>query len=246
VIRSERAGSESFLNEVSAAVWSVNSNLPLASVRTMQEVYDQSMARISFTLVMLGIAGAMALVLGIIGIYGVMSYTVAQRKREIGVRLALGAQGADVLQMVLKQGARLTLLGVAIGVVAAFGLTRLMTHLLFGVAAHDPLTFVAVAVLLLLIALSACYIPARRATRVNPVVKYPKGTFLETWDSKREVKAAPQCTRLVLAAECSSLQLGVGFGSFHECGFRRLAAVTARMAWTISQAATPSSLCPLI
>jgi ABC-type antimicrobial peptide transport system permease subunit len=170
VIRSERAGSESFLNEVNAAVWSVNSNLPLASVRTMQEVYDQSMARISFTLVMLGIAGAMALALGIIGIYGVMSYTVAQRKREIGVRLALGAQGADVLQMVLKQGARLTLLGVAIGVVAAFGLTRLMTHLLFGVAAHDPLTFVAVAVLLLLIALSACYIPARRATRVNPVV----------------------------------------------------------------------------
>jgi predicted permease len=170
VIRSERAGSESFLNEVNAAVWSVNSNLPLASVRTMQEVYDQSMARISFTLVMLGIAGAMALALGIIGIYGVMSYTVAQRKREIGVRLALGAQGADVLQMVLKQGARLTLLGVAIGVVAAFGLTRLMTHLLFGVAAHDPLTFVAVAVLLLLIALSACYIPARRATRVNPVL----------------------------------------------------------------------------
>jgi predicted permease len=170
VIRSERAGTESFLNELRAAVWSVNSNLPLASVRTMEEVYDKSIARISFTLVMLGIAGAMALALGIIGIYGVMSYTVSQRKREIGIRLALGAQGGNVLQMVLKQGAKLTLVGVAIGIGAAFGLTRLMSHLLFGVAAHDPLTFVAVAALLLLIALLACYIPARRAALVNPMV----------------------------------------------------------------------------
>jgi len=170
VIRSERAATESFMNEVRAAVWSVNSNLPLASVRTMEEVYDKSIARISFTLVMLGIAGAMALALGIIGIYGVMSYTVSQRKREIGIRLALGAQSGNVLQMVLKQGAKLTLVGVAIGIGAAFGLTRLMTHLLFGVAAHDPLTFVAVAALLLLIALLACYIPARRAALVNPMV----------------------------------------------------------------------------
>ena len=170
VIRSERAGTESFLNELRAAVWSVNSNLPLASVRTMEEVYDKSIARISFTLVMLGIAGAMALALGIIGIYGVMSYTVSQRKRELGIRLALGAQGGNVLQMVLKQGAKLTLVGVAIGIGAAFGLTRLMSHLLFGVAAHDPLTFVAVAALLLLIALLACYIPARRAALVNPMV----------------------------------------------------------------------------
>ena len=170
VIRSERAATESFMNEVRAAVWSVNSNLPLASMRTMEEVYDKSIARISFTLVMLGIAGAMALALGIIGIYGVMSYTVSQRKREIGIRLALGAQSGNVLQMVLKQGAKLTLVGVAIGIGAAFGLTRLMTHLLFGVAAHDPLTFVAVAALLLLIALLACYIPARRAALVNPIV----------------------------------------------------------------------------
>jgi predicted permease len=170
VIRSERAATESFMNEVRAAVWSVNSNLPLASVRTMEEVYDKSIARISFTLVMLGIAGAMALALGIIGIYGVMSYTVSQRKREIGIRLALGAQSGNVLQMVLKQGAKLTLVGVAIGIGAAFGLTRLMTHLLFGVAAHDPLTFVAVAALLLLIAFLACYIPARRAALVNPMV----------------------------------------------------------------------------
>jgi predicted permease len=169
VIRSERAGTESFLDEVHAAVWSVNSNLPLASVRTMGEVYDKSIARISFTLVMLGIAGAMALALGIIGIYGVMSYTVSQRQREIGIRLALGAQRGHVLQMVLQQGTKLALMGVAIGIGAGLGLTRLMTHLLFGVTGHDPLTFAAVSGLLILVALLACYIPARRATLVNPV-----------------------------------------------------------------------------
>jgi predicted permease len=170
VARSERAGTEGFLNEVRQAVWSVNSNLPLASVRTMQEVYDKSVSRTSFTLVMLGIAGAMALTLGIIGIYGVISYTVSQRKREIGIRLALGAQGGDVLQMVLKQGTKLALVGVVIGIGAAFGLTRLMTNLLFGVTAHDPMTFAAVAALLVLVALLACYIPARRATLVDPIV----------------------------------------------------------------------------
>jgi predicted permease len=170
VIRSERVGTEGFLNEVRQAVWSVNSNLPLASVRTMQEVYDKSLARTSFTLVMLGIAGVMALALGIIGIYGVMSYTVSQRQREIGIRLALGAQGRDVLQMVLTQGTKLVLVGVAIGIGAAFGLTRLMRNLLFGVTAHDPLTFAAVSALLILVALLACYIPARRAILVDPVV----------------------------------------------------------------------------
>jgi predicted permease len=170
VIRSDRAGMESFLTEVRAAVQSVNSDLPLASLRTMQEVYDQSVAQTSFTLVMLGIAGTMALTLGIIGIYGVMSYTVSQRKREIGIRLALGAQGGDVLKIVLRQGTKLALLGVVIGIAAALALTRLMTNLLFGVTAHDPLTFVAVAALLILVALLACYIPARRATLVDPIV----------------------------------------------------------------------------
>jgi predicted permease len=170
VIRSERAGTQSFLNEMRQAVWSVNSSLPLASVRTMQEVYEKSVARTSFTLVMLGIAGAMALVLGIIGIYGVISYVVSQRHREIGIRLALGAQQGDVLEMVLRQGAGMALVGVAIGICAAFGLTRLMHNLLFGVTAHDPVTFAAVAVLLILIALLACYIPARRAMRVDPIV----------------------------------------------------------------------------
>jgi predicted permease len=170
VIRSDRAGTQSFLNEVRQAVWSVNSNLPLASVRTMEDVYGKSMARTSFTLVMLGIAGAMALALGIIGIYGVISYTVSQRKREIGIRLALGAQSGDVVGMVLRQGAKLALVGVCIGVAAALVLARLMTSLLFGVTAHDPLTFAAVATLLVLIALVACYIPARRAMKVDPMV----------------------------------------------------------------------------
>jgi len=170
VIRSDRAGTESFLTEVRAAVQSANSDLPLASVRTMQEVYDQSVAQTSFTLVMLGIAGTMALTLGIIGMYGVMSYTVSQRKREIGIRLALGAQGGDVLKIVLRQGTKLALVGVVIGIAAALALTRLMTNLLFGVTAHDPVTFVAVAALLVLVALLACYIPARRAALVDPIV----------------------------------------------------------------------------
>jgi predicted permease len=170
VIRSERAGTESFLNEVRAAVWAVNAELPLASVRTMQEVYDKSVARTSFTMVMLGIAGAMALALGVVGIYGVMSYTVSQRKPEIGIRLALGAQHADVLQMILKQGMKLALVGVASGIIAAFALTGLMRTLLFGVTAHDPLTFAGVAALLIVIALLACYIPARRTILVDPVV----------------------------------------------------------------------------
>jgi len=170
VVRSERAGTEAFLNETRQAVWSVNSNLPLASVRTMQEVYDKSMARTSFTLVMLGIAGAMALVLGLIGIYGVISYTMSQRQREIGIRLALGAQRGDVLRIVLSHGAKTTLVGVAIGTGVSLALTRLMTNLLFGVTAHDPGTFAAVACLLFLVALLACYVPAQRAMRVDPIV----------------------------------------------------------------------------
>jgi predicted permease len=169
-VRSERSGTANFLDEVRQAVWSVNSNLPLASVRTMQEVYDKSVARTSFTLVMLGIAGAMALVLGIIAIYGVISYAVSQRLREIGIRLALGAQGGDVLGMILQQGAKMALAGVAIGIGSAFGLTHLMRNLLFGVTANDPMTFVTVASLLILVALLACYLPARRAMRIDPLV----------------------------------------------------------------------------
>jgi predicted permease len=169
-IRSDRAGTQSLLNEIREAVWSVNSNLPLASVRTMQEVFDKSVARTSFTLVMLAIAGAMALTLGIIGIYGVISYSVSQRRREIGIRLAIGAQRGDVLQMIVREGAKTALAGVAIGIAAALVLTQLMRSLLFGVSAQDPLTFASVAILLILVALFASYIPARLAMLVDPVV----------------------------------------------------------------------------
>jgi putative ABC transport system permease protein len=170
VVRSDRAGNQGFVEEIRQAVWSVNPNLPVAAVQTMQDVYGKSVARTSFTLVMLGIAGAMSIALGVVGIYGVISYTVSQRRREIGIRLALGAQRENVLGMVLGSGARMALIGVAIGVVVALALTRWMSSLLFGVSAHDPLTFALVALLLFAVALIACWIPARRATRVDPMV----------------------------------------------------------------------------
>ncbi|MGH9333089.1 MAG: ABC transporter permease, partial [Vicinamibacteria bacterium] len=167
-IRTDRLGTPSFLDEVRAAVWSVNPNLPLANVRTMQEILDDSMARTSFTLVMLGIASGVALLLGAIGIYGVISYTVSQRTREIGVRMALGAARKDVSRLVLEEGALLILAGLALGLLAAFGLTRLMSALLFGVSPVDPLTYGSVALALAVVALLASYIPARRASGLDP------------------------------------------------------------------------------
>jgi ABC-type antimicrobial peptide transport system permease subunit len=121
-------------------------------------------------MILLGIFAALALVLSCVGIYGVISYLVGQRTHEIGVRMALGAQRSDVMRLVLGQGAKMALMGVAIGIAAALGLTRLMANELFGVSAHDPLTFVTVAILLTLVALLACYLPARRAVRVDPTV----------------------------------------------------------------------------
>jgi predicted permease len=169
VVRSDRAGTESLLNEVHQAVWAVNSNLPLASVRTMQEIYSQSLARTSFTLVMLGIAGAMALVLGIIGIYGVISYAVSQRRREIGIRLALGAQQSQLRWMFVRSGLVLTAIGLAIGLAAAFSLMRLMKSLLFGISPLDPPTYVAVPLILAASAILASYLPARRAAAAGPM-----------------------------------------------------------------------------
>jgi predicted permease len=168
-IRSGRAGAESFLNEVRQAVWSVNASLPVASVRTLQEVYDQSMARTSFTLVMLAIAGAMALVLGIVGIYGVISYAVSQRTREIGIRMALGAQAGELKRMFVGHGLRLAGVGVPIGLIAAAGLTRLMGSLLYGISPLDPTTYAAVPFVLVTAAVIASYLPARRAAAVDPV-----------------------------------------------------------------------------
>jgi len=169
VVRSDRAGTASFLNQVRQAVWSVNSNLPVASVRTMQEVYSHSLARTSFTLVMLGIAGAMAMVLGVIGIYGVISYAVSQRRREIGIRLALGAQQAELRRMFVRSGLALAGIGVAIGLGTAAGLMQLMKSLLFGISPLDPMTYASVPVVLVAAAVLASYLPARRASAVDPV-----------------------------------------------------------------------------
>jgi predicted permease len=169
VVRSDRAGTEGLLGEMRQAVWSVNASLPLASVRTMQEIYSQSLARTSFTLVMLGIAGTMAFVLGIIGIYGVISYAVLQRTREIGIRLALGEQKGRLRWMFIRSALALTGIGIAIGLTAAAGLMRLMKSLLFGVSPLDPFTYVSVLIVLAASAVLASYLPARRAAAVNPV-----------------------------------------------------------------------------
>jgi ABC-type antimicrobial peptide transport system permease subunit len=169
VMRSERAGTESFLTQVRQAVWSVNASLPLASVRTMQEICDDSLATTSFTLVMLGIAGAMAMMLGLIGIYGVVSYTVSQRKREIGIRLALGADPGALKRLFVRYGLALSGVGAAIGLAAAAGLTRLMKSALFGVSPVDPLTYTLVPIVLVGATVLASYLPARRAAAVDPV-----------------------------------------------------------------------------
>jgi predicted permease len=168
-LRSSRAGTQSFINEVQQAVWSVNANLPVASIETMQDIYSQSLARTSFTLVMLAIAGTMALALGIIGIYGVISYAVSQRTREIGIRLALGAQKGDLKWMFVRSALVLTGIGVVIGVVAAAGLTQFMKSLLFGISPLDPFTYLAIPFVLVSAAMLASYLPARRAAAVDPV-----------------------------------------------------------------------------
>jgi predicted permease len=169
LIRSNRAGTESFLTEVRKAVWSVNANVPLALVRTLQDVYEQSMARTSFTLVMLAIAGAMALLLGIVGIYGVISYSVTQRAREIGIRMALGAEQGDLKRMFVRHGLVLAAIGVPCGLAGAFGLARLMSSLLFQISPLDPATYAAVSGMLVIAAMVSSYVPARRVSAVDPV-----------------------------------------------------------------------------
>jgi putative ABC transport system permease protein len=167
-IRSDRAGSPTLLKEIQQAVWSVNANLPVASVRTLEQIRAGSMAQTSFALVMLGIAAAVALVLGVVGIYGVISYVVTQRTKEIGIRIALGAASRDVSSLFVRQGLLLAGIGIACGMIAAALLTRAMSALLYGVSALDPFTYAAVAVALGGTAVLASYLPARRASRVDP------------------------------------------------------------------------------
>jgi predicted permease len=170
VARSPLAGSASLMNQIRQVVWSIDGNLPLASVYTLNYLYTRSMARASFALVMLGIAGAMALLLGTVGLYGVIAYSVSQRTREIGIRVALGAQRGDVMSLVLGEGMLVILTGLAIGLVGSLGLTRYLSSLLVGVSATDPLTFAGVAILLASVALAACYLPARRAVLIDPLL----------------------------------------------------------------------------
>ena len=158
------------MSDVRRAVAEIDPREVVYNVQTMDEVVSNSFAARRLSMILLGAFAALALVLACVGIYGVISYLVGQRTHEIGVRMALGAQRRDVLRLVLGQGARMALIGVAVGIAAALGLTRLMSNQLFGVSAHDPLTFAAVAALLIVVAVAACYIPARRAMRVDPMI----------------------------------------------------------------------------
>ncbi len=158
------------MGSVRQAVEEIDPREVIYNVQTMDEVVANSFPARRLSMILLGFFAALALVLACVGIYGVISYLVGQRTHEIGVRMALGAQGSDVLQLVIGNGAKMALIGIAVGIGAALGLTRLMASQLFGVSAHDPLTFAGVAILLILVAVAACYIPARRATRVDPMI----------------------------------------------------------------------------
>ncbi len=169
VIRSPRAGSSTFMNEVQRAVWSIDSDLPLADATTLGAMYTKSMARTSFTLIMLCVAGSMALLLGIVGIYGVISCAVSQRTREIGIRMALGAERQTLTAMFVRQGLWLTAIGVAIGLATAFVSMRLMASILFNVSPLDPWSYGIATLCVVGIAWVACYLPSRKAAVVNPV-----------------------------------------------------------------------------
>ncbi len=168
-IRSERAGTEAFLREISSAIHAVNPGLPLAKVRTLDEVYRRSMARTSFALVLLGIAGGMALTLAIVGVYGVLAYAVAQRRREVGIRLALGAEPRVLQWFFVRKGLVLNCAGIVLGLVSAGTLSRWIASLLFGVTPLDPLTFLASAVVIAMAAVAASYLPGRQAASVDPM-----------------------------------------------------------------------------
>jgi len=169
VIRSPRAGNERFVKEVQQAVWQVSGNLPVAQIRTLDDMYRRSLAPTSFTLVMIAAAGALGLLLGLVGIYSVIAYAVSQRTQEIGIRLALGAQAGQLRRLFVNRGLTLTGIGIVFGLAAAAGFTRLMSSLLFGVNPLDPLTYTIVTAIVIAVAVVAAYVPARRSTRIDPL-----------------------------------------------------------------------------
>jgi ABC-type lipoprotein release transport system permease subunit len=168
-IRSSRAGSQAFVKEIAAAVHGVSPSVPLAQVRTLEDAYRRSMARTSFTVSLLGIAAAMAVAVAIIGVYGILAYTVAERRQEVGIRLALGAEPGAVQSLFVRQGMVLTSAGGIVGLASAAALTRWISSLLFGVEPLDPLTYAISVVALAAAALVASYLPARRAASVDPM-----------------------------------------------------------------------------
>ena len=170
LIRSTRAGSPTFAKEIREALWSVDRTTPLVNMRTLEQVTAQSMAQTSFALVMLAVAAGVSLLLSMVGIYGVVAYITTQRTREVGIRVALGAQTGDVARLFVRHGLVLTGLGVGLGLGTAAALARLMTSMLFGVSATDPLTYVATSAGLAVVAALATYLPARRAAHVEPLV----------------------------------------------------------------------------
>lgn len=165
-----RDAAPGLVEEVKKQIWSLDNQIPVSDVHTMEELLSVSLAQQRFNMLLLGLFAALALILAAVGIYSAMSYSATQRTHEIGIRTALGAQRRDILRLVMNDGAKIALFGITIGIAGALSLTRLMASLLFEVKPTDPATFVAVAILLAFVTLAACYIPARRAMRVDPMV----------------------------------------------------------------------------
>lgn len=161
---------QKFIQPVSKAIYGVDNEQALWNVRTMEQVMATSMSGRRFNMTLLMTFAALALILAAVGVYGVMNYSVMLRRRELGIRIALGARHTDVLRLVLGQGLALTLVGVGVGLVVSYGLTRLMASLLYGVTATDSLTFLTVAGVLIAVGLLASYLPARRAAKVDPMI----------------------------------------------------------------------------